>query len=130
ILPHKFEKALELYRFDATPTPNKAPRECWPSRRAFQAVLHRAARYEGAAAIRHLDRIPDPDVRLLAQIELCAAWAGLNQLGGASIPRQAAEPEKRPQPSLPMVTAESVAWKGQGRPRRVQLETSQWIAEK
>ncbi len=32
--------------------------------------------------MKHLDRIPDPDLRLFAHIELCAALAGLPQLGG------------------------------------------------
>lgn len=36
----------------------------------------------GPAAARYLDRIPEPDLRLFAQIELCAALAGLPQLTG------------------------------------------------
>jgi hypothetical protein len=129
ILPRKLETALQLYRYDVTPDPNKAPRECWPSTQELRSVLHQAGRYQGAAALKHLDRIPDPDVRLLVQIELCAALAGLNQIGGASIPRQTAENEKNAQPQLPMLTAESVRWRGRGSPRRVQVQTAQWIVE-
>lgn len=129
ILPQKIDKALELYRYDTTPDPNTAPRECWPSTQALRSVLYQAGRYQGTAAMKHLERIPDPDVRLLVQIELCAALAGLSQVGGGSIPRQNGDRERRPEP-LPMVTAESLEWKGHGSPHQVQVETAEWIAEK
>jgi hypothetical protein len=62
--------------------PNPAPRECWPSAEDFRTILYAAGRYEGAGAARLLDRIPDPALRLFAQIEFAAALAGLDQLGG------------------------------------------------
>jgi uncharacterized protein (TIGR03435 family) len=81
-----FEIAAELYANDLDPDEgNGAPRECWPSTHAFRNIVHKAAEYEGAAAVRHLDRMPDRDLRLLAQIELSAALAGLPLLGGQTI---------------------------------------------
>jgi hypothetical protein len=62
--------------------PNGAPKECWPSTSEFRHILFKAGQHQGLAAVKHLDRIPDPDLRLFAQIELCAAIAGLPQLSG------------------------------------------------
>lgn len=62
--------------------PNGAHKECWPSAREFRHILFKAGQHQGVAAAKHLDRIPDRDLRLFAQIELCAAIAGLPQLGG------------------------------------------------
>jgi hypothetical protein len=64
--------------------PNEAPKECWPSARDFRNILFKAGQHQGLAAEKHLDRIPDPDLRLFAQIELCAAIAGLPQIGGVT----------------------------------------------
>jgi hypothetical protein len=82
-----FEEALRLYALDTEPdNPNQAPRECWPSTMEFRNILFKAGQHEGSAAARHLDRIPDRDLRLFAQIELVAGAAGLPQFGGMSIP--------------------------------------------
>lgn len=62
--------------------PNRAHKECWPSAREYRHILFKAGQHQGAAAAKHLDRIPDPDLRLFAQIEISAAIAGLPQLGG------------------------------------------------
>jgi hypothetical protein len=78
-----FRAAHESLREDSdAESPNAAPKECWPSARAFRHILFKAGQHQGVAAAKHLDRIPDPDLRLFAQIELCAALAGLPQLGG------------------------------------------------
>jgi uncharacterized protein (TIGR03435 family) len=81
-----FDLALRLY---ATETdfehPNDAPQECWPSAQEFRNILYKAGRHQGRAAVRHLERIPDPALRLFAQVELAAALAGLPQIGGTSI---------------------------------------------
>ncbi len=66
-------------------SPNGAHKECWPSAAEFRHILFKAGQHQGLAAAKHLDRIPDPDLRLFAQIELCAAIAGLPQLGGLTI---------------------------------------------
>jgi hypothetical protein len=68
--------------------PNGAHKECWPSAREFRHILFKAGQHQGVAAAKHLDRIPDPDLRLFAQIELCAALAGLPQLGGLTTQRR------------------------------------------
>ena len=81
-----FEIALRRYAADSDPRrPNDAPQECWPSASEFRNILFKAGQHEGKAATRHLDRIPDPNLRLFAQIELAAALVGLPQMGGRTI---------------------------------------------
>jgi uncharacterized protein (TIGR03435 family) len=81
-----FAVALDIYAADSNPeTVNDAPEEVWPSAFEFRKILYKAGQHEGPAAVRHLDRIPAPALRLLAQIELAAALAGLPQLGGRTI---------------------------------------------
>jgi hypothetical protein len=78
-----FRSAHESFAEDSdAESPNDAHKECWPSAREFRRILFKAGLHQGIAAAKHLDRIPDPDLRLFAQIELCAALAGLPQLGG------------------------------------------------
>jgi hypothetical protein len=78
-----FRAAHESFAEDSdAESPNGAHKECWPSAREFRHILFKAGQHQGVAAAKHLDRIPDPDLRLFAQIELCAALAGLQQLGG------------------------------------------------
>ena len=73
-----FDEALRLYARDTDPAnPNLAPLECWPSAMEFRNILYKAWQHEGHAAARHLDRIPDRDLRLFAQIELIAGAKGL-----------------------------------------------------
>jgi hypothetical protein len=78
-----FRAAHESFARDADAEyPNTAPKECWPSAREFRHILFKAGQHQGRGAAKHLDRIPDPDLRLFAQIEVCAAVAGRPQLGG------------------------------------------------
>jgi len=82
-----FDEALRLYARDTDlSNPNRAPRECWPSAMEFRNILYKAGPHEGRAAARHLNRVPDRDLRLFAQIELIAAIAGLPQFGGMIVP--------------------------------------------
>jgi hypothetical protein len=77
------EHALEQYRQDVSPgNPNRAPREFWPSTCRFRGILYRAGKRLGQLAALYLDRIPDNDLRLFAQIEFAAALAGLPELQG------------------------------------------------
>jgi uncharacterized protein (TIGR03435 family) len=81
-----FDLALRLYAREVdSEHPNDAPQECWPSAHEFRNILYKAGQHEGRAAVRHLERIPDPALRLFAQIELAAALAGLPQIGGRTI---------------------------------------------
>ena len=64
---------------------NLAPKECWPSTYEFRNILFKAGEHMDIAAAKYLDCIPDSDLRLFAQIELCAALAGLPQFGGTVI---------------------------------------------
>jgi hypothetical protein len=75
--------ALERYREDAAPdNPNQAPREFWPSACTYRGILYHAGIRLGENAAVYLDQIPDPDLRLYAEIELAAALAGLPELQG------------------------------------------------
>ena len=77
------EHALERYREDsAADRPNRPAKEYWPSTCAFRRISHSAGKRLGRDAGVYLDRIPDDDLRLLAQIELAAALAGLPELLG------------------------------------------------
>lgn len=77
------EHALERYRQDTAPGhPNQSPREFWPSTCRFRSILYSAGKRLGRDASVYLDRIPDADLRLLAQIELAAALAGLPEMQG------------------------------------------------
>jgi hypothetical protein len=77
------EHALERYRDDTAPDrPNQAPQEFWPSTCNFRSILYSAGNRLGQDAAVYLDRIPDADLRLFAQIELAAALAGLPELRG------------------------------------------------
>jgi len=77
------EHALERYRDDTAPDrPNQAPQEFWPSTCSFRSILYSAGKCLERDAAVYLDRIPDADLRLFAQIELAAALAGLPELLG------------------------------------------------
>ena len=70
--------ALELYREDTDPdSPNQAPKAFWPSSSRFRTALYDAGKRLGPDAVTLLERIPDPEIRLFAQIEFAAALAGL-----------------------------------------------------
>jgi len=98
-----FDVALDHYEADTDPVrPNLVPQQCWPSAADFRNILYKAGVYEGAVATRYLDRVPDPALRLFAQIELAAALAGLPQLGsrtmstGAGSLRSMVRPQRQP----------------------------------
>ena len=75
------DHALERYSEDTAPENyNQAPKTFWPSTCAFRTILSSAGKRLGPEAVILLDRIPDDDLRLFAQIELAAALAGLPEL--------------------------------------------------
>jgi hypothetical protein len=81
-----FAEAFEGYEYDTdAEDPNRAPKECWRSTNEFRNILFKAGQHQGAAAAKHLEHIPDADIRLFAQIELCAGMAGLRQIGHTSV---------------------------------------------
>ncbi|HWE51750.1 MAG TPA: hypothetical protein VG273_18290 [Bryobacteraceae bacterium] len=89
--------ALEKYRKDSNPKdPNRAPREFWPSTCTYRRILYGAGKRLGSDASVYLERVPDDDLRLFAQIELVAALAGLPQFRDIQReykPRQSAAPK-------------------------------------
>jgi hypothetical protein len=97
-LANDFQAAFaEAYsRFARDTEANLAPKECWPSTYEFRNILFKAGEHLDMAATKYLECIPDPDLRLFAQIELCAALAGLPQFGGTVIyPARASGPAIR-----------------------------------
>lgn len=77
------QHAIESYLEETAPeNPNAAPKEFWASTGRFRCILYRAGKRLGWDAARYLERIPDRDLRLAAQIELAAALAGLPELTG------------------------------------------------
>lgn len=91
-----FQEAHKKFAKDTdSDNPNKAPKECWPSAWEFRNILFKAGQHQGAAADKYLQRIPDEDLRLFAQIELCAAIAGLHQIAGSTV----WQPSRRKMPS-------------------------------
>ncbi len=81
-------KPTKNYGKDSHPkNPNVAPKDCWPSASEFRNILFKAGQHQGLAAVKHLDSVPDPDLRLFAQIELCAGAEDLPQIGGLTVKR-------------------------------------------
>jgi len=75
-------QAIERFKENTAPeSPNPRPKEFWPSTCAFRTILYRAGKRRGLGATAYLERIPDEDLRLFAQIELAAALAGLPEWG-------------------------------------------------
>jgi hypothetical protein len=72
------DHALELYEEDTNPdSPNQALKAFWPSTTSLRNTLYNAGKNLGPNAATLLDRIPDLDLHLFAQIELAAALVGL-----------------------------------------------------
>jgi hypothetical protein len=91
-----FREAGKLYANDSNPeNSNRAPKDCWPSAHEFRNILFKAGQHLGWGAEKYLDRIPDTDLRLFAQIELCAGAEDLPQLGHFSAFRPSKAPPQR-----------------------------------
>jgi hypothetical protein len=123
-----FHEAGKLYAKDSNPkNPNTAPKDCWPSAREFRNILFKAGQHVGWGAEKYLDRISDPDLRLFAQIELCAGAEDLPQLGGFSAFRPAQAPPQRRLsaadlensfgPELPGIRCPKCQWKPRAKVR-------------
>jgi hypothetical protein len=98
-----FDHALRAFARDAAhQRPNPFPRECWPSAEDFRTILYAAGKYDGRSGARLLDRIPDPALRLFAQIEFAAAIAGLEQIGGITLEQSRGFYQPHPTPTLPV----------------------------
>jgi hypothetical protein len=66
--------ALERYLEDtAHNSPNQPPKSLWPSTCAYRSILYSAGKRLGLEAGPLLDRVPDEDLRLFAEIEFAAA---------------------------------------------------------
>jgi hypothetical protein len=84
-----FHEAREIFHQDVRS--NGSVRECWPSTQAFRSLLYAVGKSMGSSASVYLEQIPDPELRLYAQIEFSAALAGLPAYSGmrASAPLRA-----------------------------------------
>jgi hypothetical protein len=133
-----FSQAMTLLTVDTKPgNPNLNPHEVWPSTQEFRVLMYKAGRYEGRDAAKRLDRIPNPDVRLLAKIELIAGTVGLPQLGGTSrAPRRIEDsPAMQRAKSSEAFTSLNLAalairWEGKGPARRVHTEFAAFDAHR
>ena len=84
-----FDKALadakELYKRDTdSDAPNEAIRETWPSTQNYRRIVARAAKLFGAAAEPLLLKITDPDLALLARIEMAQVLLGRPRTQGST----------------------------------------------
>ena len=133
-----FSRAMASLDVDTKPRmPNRHPHEVWPSTQEFRLLMYKAGRYEGRDAAARVDRIPHPDVRLLAKIELIAGTVGLPQLGGGSRPPRPIEDSHAMQiaKASQVFTALNLAalpirWEGKGLAREVQIEFAAWDGDR
>lgn len=108
-----FEYALERYRQDTNPeNPNLVVSEFWPSTCMFRSILYSAAQKLGEGAAEYLKMIPDPDLRLFAQIEMAAALAGLPQFNGTR--REQHAPTRTPTVRSAVLEPDTVVGSGSG----------------
>ena len=71
--------ATELYRIDThKKRPNQALREFWPSTQGFRRIIDRSTKLFGVEAEPLLAKISEPDLALLARIEMAQALLGRN----------------------------------------------------
>lgn len=78
ILDYLIDEAHSLFREDTSEDdPNLAPRVFWPSTSEYRMAMYFAGKQLGLSGMGKLDRIPDPDIALLASIELAAGALGL-----------------------------------------------------
>ena len=69
--------AAALYKQDTdVETPNEALREYWPSTQSYRRLVSRAAKLFGPEAEPLLAKITDPDIALLARIEMAQSLLG------------------------------------------------------
>ncbi|MCZ6490740.1 MAG: hypothetical protein O7A06_09440, partial [Acidobacteria bacterium] len=69
--------ATELYRSDThKERPNRALREFWPSTQGFRRIIYRCTKLFSVEAEPLLAKISDPDLALLARIEMVQALLG------------------------------------------------------
>lgn len=91
-----FQHAMEKYEQDSSPeNPNLAPKEFWPSIQAFRSVLYRAVRQNPEQANQYLIQIADSDLRLLTEIEMLAAVAGLPEMQRVQMTKRNPDPKER-----------------------------------
>jgi hypothetical protein len=67
---------------------NLAPLAFWPSCGAYKRALYWAARLIGPDAKRLLSEIPEPNLALLASVELAAGLLNLDEFQSLQMPRR------------------------------------------
>ena len=80
-VPHLMSEARHLYDIDIA-RPNTAPRAFWPSCHAHKVAMYWAGKKLGKDAENWLAEIPDPDLALLAGINMAAGALGLAEHHG------------------------------------------------
>lgn len=74
--------ARAVYKQEANPDdPNPYTKAVWTSTQLFKLLFHRAARSLGLAAEPLLEKVPDPEIQIIARVEMAAAWSGTPSTG-------------------------------------------------
>jgi hypothetical protein len=90
-------EAHRVHKEDANPeNPNLAPLAFWPSSGAYKRALYWAGRLIDPDAKRLLSEIPEPDLALLASVELAAGLLGVDEYHGMQMTGR-----PRPRPRIP-----------------------------
>jgi hypothetical protein len=80
------EDAATLYKLDTDKvTPNLAPSEFRPSTQAYRHIVSRATNLFGVNAEPLLMKIRDPDLALLAEIEMASTLLGTPSNGSSTL---------------------------------------------
>ena len=82
-LDRALTRQTELYkRIPTNEAPNMAPREYWPSTQSYRRIVYRATAMYGRDAEYVLPKITDPDLNLLASIEMARSLLNKPSLSG------------------------------------------------
>ena len=76
-IDNAIDDAAELYKRDwDAESPNRALREYWPSTQSYRGIVWRATDLFGVEAQALLSKIGNPDLALLARVEMAQALLG------------------------------------------------------
>ncbi len=69
--------AAAIFKYESrAEDPNLAPRSAWMSSQNYKRLFYRAAKALGPASESLLEKINDPELQVLARVEMAAAWLG------------------------------------------------------
>lgn len=69
--------AAALFKYESkAEDPNLAPRSVWGSSQNYKRLFYRAAKALGASADALLEKVSEPELQVMARVEMAAAWLG------------------------------------------------------